>query len=149
MRFVLILTMAALTAIPGAFAANTSKILDSQELTALAAKAEQATPKDRCYLYAELVSAMTELAGQQMNAGDTSDASVSLKAIQEYTAKIHVDVKGNSRKLKDAQIMMRHTAFRLKELMMNASLNDQPTFESTLKQLDQVQSQMMLAVFQK
>ena len=149
MRSVLILALTTLVGIPAAFAANTDKIPDMQELTALAARAEQATPKDRCYLYAELVSAMTQLAGQQLNAGDTANASASLKAIQVYTAKIHVDLNGNSRKLKDAQIMMRRTAYRLKELMMDASLNDQPAFESTLKQLDQVQSQMMLAVFQK
>ncbi|MGB0125286.1 MAG: hypothetical protein WA419_01360 [Silvibacterium sp.] len=149
MRFVLILTLATLASIPAAFAAPTNKALDMQELTALAAKAEQATPKDRCYLYAELVSATTELAGQQLNAGDSSDASTSLKAIQRYTAKIHAEMTGNSRKLKDAQIMMRRTAVRLKELMMNASIDDEPTFASTLKQLDQVQSQMMLAVFQK
>lgn len=149
MRFVLILTLATLSSIPAAFAANPDRILDTQELTALATKAEQATPKDRCYLYAELVSAMTQLASQQLNAGKSSDASESLKAVQQYTAKIHLDLTGNSRKLKDAQIMMRRTAFRLKELMMNASLNDEPMFQSTLKQLDQVQSQMMLAVFQK
>jgi hypothetical protein len=149
MRFVLILAATMLAAAPAAIAANTDKNPDMQELTALAAKAEQATPKDRCYLYAQLVSAMTELTSQQMNSGDSSDASASLKAIQNYTAKIHVDLSGNSRKLKDAQIMMRRTAYRLKELMMNASLNDQPAFQSTLAQLDQVQSQMMLAVFQK
>lgn len=149
MRFVAVLTVAALMGIPTAFAANTDKILDTQELTALAARAEQATPKDRCYLYAQLVSAMTALASKQMDAGDSSDASASLKAIQEYTEKIHGDVTNNSRKLKDAQIMMRRTAFRLKELMSGASLSDQPIFEATLKQLDQVQSQMMLAVFKK
>lgn len=149
MRFVLIFAMVALAGIPAASAANTSKSLDNQELTALAAKAAQATPKDRCYLYAELVSAMTERAGQQMNSGDSAEASKSLKAIQEYTAKIHLDLNNNSHKLKDAQIMMRRTAFRLKELMMNASLNDQPAFDTTLKQMDQVQSQMMLTVFQK
>jgi hypothetical protein len=84
-----------------------------------------------------------------MNAGDVTEAAASLKSIQDYAAKIHVDMTSNSKKLKDAQILMRRTAFRLKDLMMNASLNDQPTFERTLKQLDQVQSQMMLAVFQK
>lgn len=149
MRFVLILAVTALTGIPAAFAASPEKIPDMQELTAMATRAEQATPKDRCYLYAQLVSAMTDLAGKQMNAGDTTDASTSLKAIQDYTAKLHKDVTSNSKKLKDAQIMMRRTAFRLKELMRDASLTDQPTFETTLKQLDQVQSQMMLAVFQK
>ena len=149
MRFVLVLTIAVLTGIPTALAASTEKILDTQELSALAARAEQATPKDQCYLYAQLVSAMTQLASKQMNDGKDSDASASIKAIQTYTAKIHLDVTNNSRKLKDAQIMMRRTAFRLEELMKNASLSDQPIFETTLKQLNQVQSQMMLAVFQK
>jgi len=148
MRFVLILTVATLTGMP-AFAANPGKVPDIQELTALAAKAEQATPKERCYLYAELVSGMTELASQQMSAGDASAAAASLKSIQGYTAKMHGDLSNNSKKLKDAQIMMRRTAFRLKDLMMNSSLDDRPAFEKTLKQLDQVQSQMMLAVFQK
>lgn len=148
MRFVLVVAVATLTSIPS-FAANTPKNLDTQELTALAARAEEATPKDRCFLYAQLVSATTELASRQMNAGDSSDASVSLKAIQEYTAKIHSGLTNDSRKLKDAQIMMRRTAFRLKELMRDASLSEQSAFESTLSQMDQVQSQMMLAVFNK
>ena len=149
MRFVLILTLTALAAIPQAFAADTDKSLDMQELTALAAKAERATPKDQCYLYAELVQSMSVLARQQLDNGQTAQASASLKAIQAYTAKIHTGITDKSRKLKDAQIMMRRTAFRIKELMMSASLDDQAAFQSTLKQLDQVQSQMMLAVFQK
>ncbi|MGC2162980.1 MAG: hypothetical protein WA634_13780 [Silvibacterium sp.] len=148
MRFVLILVLAALAATPS-FAANPDKILDAQELTALAAKAERATPKDQCYLDAMLVQSMSELAGQQMDNGETAQASASLKAIQEYTTKIHTGMSNNSKRLKDAQIMMRRTAFRIKELMMNASLNDQAAYQSTLNQLDQVQSQMMLAVFQK
>lgn len=147
MRFVVILTAVALASTPAAFAGNAGKVPDMQELTALAARAAQAAPKDQCYLYAELVSDMTELAGQQLSSG--TDATASLKTIQEYTSKIHVELTNNPRKLKDAQIMMRRTAFRLKELMTNAALSDQPSFESTLKQLDQVQAQMMLAVFQK
>ena len=42
---------------------------------------------------------------------------------------------------------MRHTAFQLKELMIDASQDDRPTLESTLKQLDQVQNEMMMQVF--
>ncbi|HEX5234844.1 MAG TPA: hypothetical protein VFW25_05880 [Silvibacterium sp.] len=148
MRFVLVVAVATLTSIPS-FAANTPRNLDTQELTALAARAEQATPKDRCYLYAQLVSATTELAGRQLNAGDNSDASVSLKAIQDYMAKIHAGITNDSRKLKDAQIMMRRTAFRLKEFMRDASVTDQSAFQSALNEMDQVQSQMMLAVFKK
>jgi hypothetical protein len=51
------------------------------------------------------------------------------------------------RKLKNAEILMRHTAFRLSEILHNASLEDRPTLQSTLKQLDQVQSELMMQVF--
>jgi hypothetical protein len=41
-------------------------------LAALQVKADQAQPRDRCFLYAELVSQMTDLAGQQFNSGDSN-----------------------------------------------------------------------------
>lgn len=148
MRFVLILALAVLTAVPPAFAGN-SNDLNPEQISALAAKAEQATPKERCYLYAKVVSAMTDLTGRQMNDGSPSEVAKSLKAIQSYASKIRGDLTGHSKKLKDAQIMMRRTAFRLTELMKGGSVSEQPDFQATLKQLDQVQSQMMLTVFQK
>jgi hypothetical protein len=92
---------------------------------------------------------MAELAGQQLVAGETQQASASLKAVQQYTQKIHMNVADDAKRLKNAEIMMRHTAFRLKEIMMGASLDDRPTLETTLKQLDQVQSEMMLQVFKR
>lgn len=148
MRFVFILMMAALVSVPPAFAGS-SDDLDPQQISALAAKAEQATPKDRCYLYAKVVSAMTDLAGRQMNDGSPSEVAKSLRAIQSYASRIRTDLTDHSKKLKDAQIMMRRTAFRLTELMRGGSVNEQPDFQATLNQVNQVQSQMMLAVFQK
>ena len=148
MRFVLVLSLAAVAVAPAAFAAN-DKILDVHEMAALESRAAQAAPKEQCFLYAELAHSMAELAGQQINAGDERDASTSLKAVQKYAAKIHMNVADDAKKLKNAEILMRHTAFRLKEIMMGASLDDRPTLESTLKQLDQVQSEMMLQVFKR
>ncbi len=43
-------------------------------LAALQAKADQAQPRDRCFLYAKLVSQMTDLAGHQLNSGDSGQA---------------------------------------------------------------------------
>jgi hypothetical protein len=39
-------------------------------VTALQAKADQAQPRDRCFLYAELIRQVTDLAGRQFNSGD-------------------------------------------------------------------------------
>jgi hypothetical protein len=149
MRFVLVFAFVAIFSAPQALAGNPDKYMDAQQMSALAAKAEQATPKDRCYLYARLVSAMAWKAGQELNAGNDAAATATLKTIRGYTAKIHSVITGRSKKLKDAQIMMDKTAFRLKELMKSSSLDDQEAFATTLNQLNQVQSQMMMTVFQQ
>ena len=66
-------------------------------LAALRAKADQARPRDRCFLYAELVSQMTELAGQQFSSGDSVQASETLKLVQRYAEKIHMGVADDSK----------------------------------------------------
>ena len=152
MRFVAasasILSLAFLMPVPGALAAD-EKIPDAQTLQALQERASQATPREQCFLYAEIVHDMTELAGRQLSAGDIEQASGTIKAVQEYAAKIHMDVSADSKKLKNAEILMRHTAFRLKDILAQASLEDRPTLDATLKQLDQVQAEMMLQVFRR
>ena len=61
-------------------------------LAALQAKADQAQPRDRCFLYAELVSQMTDLADKQLNSGDSGQASETLKLVRRYAEKIHMGV---------------------------------------------------------
>jgi hypothetical protein len=66
-------------------------------LAALRAKADQARPRDRCFLYAELVSQMTELAGQQFSSGDSVQASETLELVQRYAENIHMGVADDSK----------------------------------------------------
>jgi hypothetical protein len=118
-------------------------------LAALEAKADQAQPRDRCFLYAELVNQMTDLAGHQLNSGDSGQASETLKLVQRYAEKIHVGVADDSKKLKDAELLMQRTSFRLKDILSEASYEDRQPLEATLKQLNQVQAQLMTQVFKK
>jgi len=131
-------------AIPNSFAID-EKIPDAGALAALESKAQAAAAKDQCFLYAELVHQMTELAGRQMIAGN--DARATLNAVHEYAQKIHVSVAEDSKKLKGAQILMEHTAFRLNEILHSAASEDRPVLEATLKQLNQVQNELMMQVF--
>lgn len=147
MRFVAI-TAATVLLLPCTHAyAASEKLPDAQALLLLETKAAQASPKEQCFLYAEIVHDMTEIAAQEMSSGDISHASETLKAMQGYAQRIHMGLAEDTRKLKNAEILMRHTAFRLNEILHNASLDDRPTLESTLKQLDQVQSELMMQVF--
>jgi hypothetical protein len=147
MRFVTIAAVAVLF-IPSTRAFGASeKLPDAQALLMLEAKADQASPREQCFLYAEIVHDMTEIAGQELSSGDIRHASETLKAVQGYAQKIHMGMAEDTRKLKNAEILMRHTAFRLQEILHAASFDDRPTLESTLKQLDQVQSELMMQVF--
>ncbi len=120
---------------------------DARELADLQAKAAIASPNEQPYIYAELVHSMTEMATAQYQAGDQQQASASLKAAQGYAGKIQMSLLRDAKKLKNAEILIRHTAFRLKELMTGASLDDRPTLEATIQQLNQVQSEMMTQLF--
>ena len=123
------------------------RALDARSLADLQAKAAAASPSEQPYLYAQLVHSMTELATLQYQSGDTRTASQSLKSAQSYAARIQMSLLHDARKLKDAEILIRHTAFRLHELLTGASMDDRPTLEATIQQLNQVQSEMMMQVF--
>ena len=92
---------------------------------------------------------MTDLAGQQFNSGDSGQASETLKRVQRYAEKIHTGVPDDSRKLKDAESLMRRTTFRLKGMLNRASYDDRPALELTLKQLNQIQTELLMQVFKK
>ncbi len=122
---------------------------DPTALAALQVKADQAQPRDKCFLYAKLVSQMTDLAGQQFHSGDSGRASETLKRVQQYAEKIHMGVANDSKKLKDAELLMRRTSFRLKDILNEASFEDRQALEATLTQLNQVQAQLMTQVFKR
>ena len=124
------------------------RVADPQAMAALMAKADQAQPKEQCFLYAELVHQMTELAGQQLTAGDQR-ASETLHMIQKYAQKIHMGVAEDGKKMKNAEQLMRHTEYRLNDILNAASYDDRQVLQLTLKQLEQVQTELMMQVFKK
>jgi hypothetical protein len=127
----------------------TDRVPDARELADLEAKAAVASPNEQPYIYAELVHSMTEVATAQFQAGDDAQASASLKEAQSYAGKIQMSLLRDARKLKNAEILIRHTAFRLRELLTGASLDDRPALEATIQQLNKVQSEMMTQIFRR
>lgn len=150
MRFAtlaLLLLFPSLTCVQ-AFAID-ERTVDPAAMAALMARADQAQPKEQCFLYAEIVHQMTELAGQQLNAGDGDHASATLKLVQKYVEKIHMGVAEDGKKLKNAEQLMRHTSYRLSDILNAASYDDRQVLQATLKQLEQVQTELMMQVFRK
>jgi hypothetical protein len=130
-------------------AADKSAILDEQQLVQLEQRAEQANPRDQCFLYTELVSAMTDLAGRQLKDGDPDRATATLKKVAAYAQRIQNSLTHDAKRLKNAEKLMHDTTYRLNQYLHSASYEDQPTLEATLKQLNQVQTQLLTQVFSR
>lgn len=116
---------------------------DAKQLADLEARAAAATPRDQPWLYAELVHSMTDIATEEFQAGQDQQAESTLRQAQGYAGRIRVSLLHDAKRLQKAEILVRHTAFRLRQLMLGASLRDRPTLEATIRQLNQVQAEML------
>ena len=137
------------TALPVRAAGFDDKIFDQQSIDSLAARASQAQPREQCFLYAELVHQMTEFSLRLYAAGDIEKADELLKQTQQFANKIHLSIAGDDKRLKNAEILLRHTAFRLNEMLHSSSIEDRPLVEQTLAQVNQAQTEAMMQVFRK
>ena len=120
---------------------------DAQTLNQLELRAQQASPRDQCFLYTELVHIMTELAGKQLHDGDIDQASATLKKVNQYAQLIHMDLGSNSKRLKNAEMLLEHTTYRLGEYVRLAAFEDRAPIQVTLKQLDHVHDELLAQVF--
>jgi hypothetical protein len=147
LRPVLFILVLSLCPSLSAAAIDKSTALDEQALSQLEQRAQQANPRDQCFLYTELVSAMTDLAGKEMLNGDPDRASAMFKKIQAYSELIQMNLARDTKRLKNAEMLMHRTTYRLNEFLRGASTEDRPTLQAALKQLNKVQSDLLTQVF--
>jgi hypothetical protein len=136
-------------AIPACAASLDDKIPDQQTINALEVRASQAQPREQCFLYAELVHQMIEYSLRQYAAGDSEKATGLLKHAQELAHKIHLALSDDNKRLKNAEILLRHTAFRLTEMLHSSASEDRPLVQETLSEVNQAQTEAMMQVFKK
>ncbi len=136
-------------AIPACAYTPDEKIPDQESISALEAKIPQAQAREQCFLYAELIHQMTEFSVRQYAAGNVDKASDLLKQIQELAHRVHLSVADDNKRLKNAEILLRHTAFRLNEMLHSSSFEDRPLVAQTLAQVNRAENEAMLQVFKK
>lgn len=147
LRVFTVLFVATLCALPGRAAAIDDILPDATTLAQMEARAVQAKPREQCFLYTELVHHFTELAGREMLAGNVENAAAALKRVQRYADLIHTGLSDDAKRLMNAQILMHHTTRRLGEYVRKASSEDREAMETTLKQLTQVEDELLTRVF--
>jgi hypothetical protein len=110
-------------------------------------RASEAKPREQCFLYAELVQVMTQKAGKEISDGDTEQATSTLKQIDKYAHMIHLNLARDTKRLKNAEILMHNTTYRLGQYLHLVSGDDQAVVKDTLKQLNQVNDELLAQVF--
>ena len=131
-----------------AFAAGTNDSLtDPGALSQLEQRAEHASAREQCFLYTELVQGYTQVAGKQMADGDMDQASATLKLVQSYATRIHMGLARDTKRLKNAEKMMHAASRSLGEYLHHVSLEDKVVVESTLRQLEKVNDELLAQVF--
>ncbi|HUD53755.1 MAG TPA: hypothetical protein VMR02_00905 [Terracidiphilus sp.] len=144
-----VLILLPVIAVPARAYTPDEKIPDQESISALEAKIPQAQPREQCFLYAELIHQMTEFSVRQYAAGNVDKASDLLKQIQELAHRVHLSVADDNKRLKNAEILLRHTAFRLNEMLHSSSYEDRPLVAQTLAQVNRAENEAMLQVFKK
>ena len=141
------LVFAVTLALPCRAAAIDEALPDANALAQLELRAQQAKPREQCFLYTELVHTMTEIAGHQMLAGDVDQATQTLKRVERYAHLIHLNLANDTKRVMNAQMLMHHTTRRLDEYVHRASFEDRETLQATLKQLTLVEDELLTQVF--
>jgi hypothetical protein len=132
---------------PSALHAADSAPIDATTMQVLLIKAQHANLRDQCYLYARLVHDGTEVAAQDISSGDRAEAAHMLVAVAGYAASLNQAMMENTRKLKEAEILLRESAFYLHSAMLASALEDRPAMADALKSIDAAESKAMIAVF--
>jgi hypothetical protein len=148
MRRIAVLTSCLFLALaPTCALASTSAATD-QKVSDLELRAEKSQPQEQCYLFAELVAQMSEVADQQLAAGEPEKAAVTLAKMESYAARIHGGLSPHNKKLKETEILIRHTAQKVDGMFHQASIEEQDVLHKTLVKLNALQAELMLNVFQ-
>lgn len=144
-----IAVLLAASALPACANSIDSKLPDMESILALESRASQAQPREQCFLYAQLVHQMTELSVRQYAAGNIGKATDLLKHVQQLAQKIHLSLSQNDKRVKNAEILLSHTAFRLTEMLHASSFEDRPLVQETLADVRTAQRETMFQVFKK
>lgn len=121
--------------------------LDATTLSDMEQRAAAAQPKDRCFLYSELLHDWTELAGKSMADGDEAQATAAMVHADADLAQLKSTLAQDSKRLKNAELLLEHTARRLSDMVRVASMDQHDAMQAVLKHLNSVHDALLAQIF--
>ena len=146
--FLRVAAMGSIAAFPVfAYAGGSDQAANTDEIARLEQRAIRANPREQVYLYTELIHSWTEQAARELADGDSVQAKATLEQINHYVGLIHRNLAHDAKRLKVAQELIHNTTYRLTSVLHLVSEDDRAAVVETLKQLDQVNVELLAQVF--
>ena len=123
--------------------------LDAAALMQMEQRADAAQPRDQCYLFAEVLHGLTELAGRQIAAGDDQDATSTFTHMDSVAEKMQKASAANAKRLKNAEMLLEHITRRLTDMAHIAPSDQRNTMQATLQCVDHLHTQVLAVLFSK
>lgn len=129
-----------------AFAAHEPN-LDAAALSDLESRAAAAEPRERCYLYTELLHNWTELAGRAIAAGDEEAARAAVQHADADAERLKTALARDSKRLKNAEQILEHSVHRLSDILRVSSAEQRDAMQAVLKHVSSAHDDLLAAVF--
>jgi hypothetical protein len=120
---------------------------DASVLTQMEERADNANPREKCYLYAEVLAGLTELEGQEIAAGDMDKAHATILRMNDVAGKIHAASVGDAKRLKNAEQVLERTTRRVQDMARVVGAEEQNALQSTLQHMNNVHNELLAMVF--
>lgn len=122
-------------------------VITAATLTDMEAKAAQAEPRERCFLYTELLHEWTEVAGRSLAVGDTTSAEDAIQHADANAARLKEVINRDSKGLKNAELLMARSVHRLSDIMRVSTLEQRDSMQAVLRRVSSVHDDLLAAVF--
>jgi hypothetical protein len=120
---------------------------DAAALTQMELRADAAQPRDQCYMFAEVLHGLTELAGRQMAAGDDTNAASTLTQIDSVAAKMEKASGSNAKRLKNSEMLLEHITRRLSDMAHVADAAQRSATQAALQRVNRLHTQVLAVIF--
>ncbi|MGI4828956.1 MAG: hypothetical protein ACRYFU_12310 [Janthinobacterium lividum] len=122
-------------------------LMDAATLTTLELKAAAADPRERCFLYTELLHNWTELAGRNLASGDDNAAVLAMQHADADAAMLKAALGRDSKRIKNAEQILEHSVHRLSDMVRVTSMDQHDAMQAVLRHISSVHDELLAAVF--
>ena len=116
-------------------------------LDELKAKAEAASGGDRAKLCAQVTQEQVELANQHFTDGNVEKGHAAVRDAVAYAEKARDAAVVSRKHLKKTELSIGKAARRLSDISRTLALDDRPTVDQAVKELEHIQDQLLDAMF--